>query len=233
MQRFWRLVAGSLLTFVIAMGGVLAYTRSKGPLSPYMSLFRKPDGSACAHPCIFGIRTNETSWEEALTLLRAHPLTRDLVQTELTTRLGALFEGKHIVVRIQRDPTGRHILEIRVQLNPTFLERQRNEFEPMPELPESPLRDGVLGDVVAALGPPDYLQMYNTGTGPGRLLRLFYQSSYLTLYHARHNPERVTVRDEFDSVVMAIRPTEVNPSLFRWSGFTTFNRYNEQFGRRP
>src|SRR5258707_6005019 len=36
-----------------------------------------PDGTPCKRPCLLGVRPGETSYEEALALLRAHPLTQD------------------------------------------------------------------------------------------------------------------------------------------------------------
>ncbi|MFN8420847.1 MAG: hypothetical protein U0528_16635 [Anaerolineae bacterium] len=48
--------------------------RTSSPLSIVMT---GPDGVACARLCLFGIVPGETSIEQAATILRSHPLTRD------------------------------------------------------------------------------------------------------------------------------------------------------------
>src|SRR5262249_11028164 len=43
-------------------------------------IFTNPDGSACQQPCLFGIRPGTTTYDQAVVLLKTHPLTRGYPQ---------------------------------------------------------------------------------------------------------------------------------------------------------
>src|SRR5260221_2458504 len=79
MQRFFGLL---LIPFLVTTVSVYA-TRMIGGLhpSPAAMLFTNPDGSPCKLPCLFGVRPGETTVEEALRLLVAHPLTHSFALT--------------------------------------------------------------------------------------------------------------------------------------------------------
>src|SRR3954464_5587628 len=52
-------------------------------VSRFADVFTNPDGSACKMPCMFGIRLNETKFEDAVSLLKQHPLTEGIGNPEL------------------------------------------------------------------------------------------------------------------------------------------------------
>jgi hypothetical protein len=67
-----------LILVVIATGGIQAArllgSRENPPLMA--QVFTNPDGSPCEIPCVFGIQHRKTTHEEAVDLLKAHPLTQ-------------------------------------------------------------------------------------------------------------------------------------------------------------
>src|SRR5262249_44610444 len=75
MNGFLRLVIslfGGLTAALFAIKGIGATQ----PDSTFALLFTNPDGSPCSQPCLFGIRPGVTTYDEAVRLLKAHPLTR-------------------------------------------------------------------------------------------------------------------------------------------------------------
>src|SRR5215475_5258600 len=46
--------------------------------SPANALFTNPDGTSCQIPCLFGVRPDAMTVDQALTVLAAHPLTRQM-----------------------------------------------------------------------------------------------------------------------------------------------------------
>src|SRR5689334_9220364 len=64
------------LSLSLVCGSSIAAVRfvaDRQPLSA-AGLFANPDGSACEHPCLFGIQPGYTSRLDAISLLRRHPL---------------------------------------------------------------------------------------------------------------------------------------------------------------
>lgn len=78
---------GHVVTLIVAlvvvmMPSVLA-TRLIGSarVSTASLLFTNPDGSPCRLPCLFGIQPGETSAEQAIQILKTHPLTNGFIHT--------------------------------------------------------------------------------------------------------------------------------------------------------
>ncbi len=100
MNRFRQLVLA--LVGMLALLMVIAYfaSISQNHIDPVFLLFTNPDGTACRQPCLFGVRPGETTYAEALVLLRVHPFTRDFE-----------FDLKHNTLR---GPESRVILHFEV-----------------------------------------------------------------------------------------------------------------------
>jgi hypothetical protein len=90
MPRLFRLAASVMFMAII----LLLTARLIGgaqPTSVLVSVMSDPDGVVCDQPCLFGIRPGETSGDQAVLMLRAHPLTHDAKwRNEHTLRLAGI-----------------------------------------------------------------------------------------------------------------------------------------------
>src|SRR5579871_4106812 len=76
MIRFCRLVLGLLLLFIMSVS--IARVVGQVQSSQLALLFANPNGSACQHPCLFGVQPGQTSYAQAVALLRTHPFTHSM-----------------------------------------------------------------------------------------------------------------------------------------------------------
>ncbi len=88
------MVVGCLAIFVFALRRV-----GNAQPSPLASLFTNADGTPCEQPCLLGIQPGKLSTEQAVNLLKKHPLMRDaqadIVRTDagVNTLLSANGQG--------------------------------------------------------------------------------------------------------------------------------------------
>ncbi len=68
------------LALIVILGVGMVFARAIGGTQPNpVAAWRtNPDGSSCGESCLFGIVPGVTSMDEAVKLIKAHPLTRDM-----------------------------------------------------------------------------------------------------------------------------------------------------------
>lgn len=203
---------------LVLMISAAILVRRQLPPTPYALLFTLPNGTPCSRPCLFGARAGETSYQAALDLLTAHPLTRDLVRRDRVSTMAAMFEGVEMIVEVQGDAHGK-LLQISLHIEPSYTQRLRSQTTQLPALPEALLKGGTMGETFAAIGAPDYVRLDG-----GRELRLYYQFDGLTFYFRRSN-ERLNPQDGLTSVFMYSLSAPETASMLRWIGFTSSERY--------
>lgn len=223
-MRFWMFVIGGLTCCAVLIGGTVVTARSAMPPAPGILLFSRPDGSACEGACMFGVRVGETDYEDAVMLFEAHPLTRDLVRSESLGRNGMIFQSQKVGIGLSRDARGRLSL-IDFLVEPQIV---RPTSDALPE--DTPLEHLTLGDIVSALGSPDFIEFGSTGVG--RTLRAYYQQFNLQVVFQRISETRVSEHDPLLYIFMYPQPLDIRPGMNRWEGFTSFLRYFNAAFRR-
>jgi len=208
------LVTGITLILTVTFG--LPRRLDTRPAAVWM--FRNADGSPCATPCLFGIRPGVTPYNEALMILRQHPLTRDLALSPSITNNGVLLNGEGVAVAVRRDAYG-VLASVALEINPIHLRSVTN-------LPYSPLRGLVYADMVAALGAPDYVEFSSVGQGP--VVYSYYQAQALRFIHVRpdlEGQERLYPELPLFLVFMNRESLDTRPNLFSWIGYSSLERY--------
>src|SRR5260221_9359246 len=154
MQRFFGLL---LIPFLVTTVSVYA-TRMIGGLHPSSAavLFTNPDGSPCKLPCLFGIRPGETTVEEALRLLKTHPLTHSFAITSKSplTLEGPVPGSSNVVFSVT--PGG--LVDV-VILSANVLPRAPGTPPPA-FLPET----ASIGDFLSIFGTPEMITGYRRGS---------------------------------------------------------------------
>src|SRR5262245_48386933 len=109
MSRFYGIIIVLCGVSAIVIIGSRAVGSHQSP-SSFALLFTTPDGSACPTPCLFGIQPDITTYDDAVELLRLHPLTG-----HLQLGRGPTFTGGGIQVLLAEDDDGK-VTQIHVQL---------------------------------------------------------------------------------------------------------------------
>src|SRR5512133_1699784 len=130
MKHFRRLALALVGTLILLIG--IAYFIYVPPIhaDPVHLLFTYPSGTACDHPCLFGVQPGKTSYADAFALLRAHPLTCDF-DFDLAHGMGQ-GPGARVILHFGM---GKHLSQIDLVRTG----------------PRSPMTWGSLGSVVAQL----------------------------------------------------------------------------------
>src|SRR5579864_3430262 len=76
MIKLCRLAVGLLLSLTVLIGLVRLIGGTQSV--PLAMLFTQPDGTPCQRPCLFGVQPGQTSYKQAVELLRNHPFTQAL-----------------------------------------------------------------------------------------------------------------------------------------------------------
>src|SRR2546423_1359215 len=120
-MRSWRRFCRGIAVVVIVLAGITSAVRAASTTIPLRlsALLANPDGSACALPCVLGIRPGITMLRQAASTLRRHPLVRFMDELNCAAESGwcyfqlRTFEMSGLV---RTDQTGR---VINVYLLPT------------------------------------------------------------------------------------------------------------------
>ncbi len=147
MIRFRRLVCGLLFILVTVLVGVRLMGSTH--LGKVAALFTNPDGSPCQRPCLFGIRTAETTKAQAVILLKSHPLTRNL--TLDNTALFEMSSQGSPAMRVSFDTTSDGLVDW------VSLYVPASPMNPAPKLVDSLAEPVSLGDILAEAGGPEWL----------------------------------------------------------------------------
>jgi hypothetical protein len=177
--------------------------------SPLVALFSAPDGSPCAPPCLFGVRPGETPFNDAVILLKQHPLLRGSEEQLVFGGAGLQsigFTGIGIHVTVQEDRNKR-IEHISIEIAP------ENVLIPIASM----------GDTVAFLGTPDFVFIdYWSYVGPLSWV-YYHQKNLIIINHQRSIS--VTIEDPAVRIYSQAAPLKELTGSMPWQGFTTIDRY--------
>ena len=213
---------------------VLAVLSARGQTNPFASMSMSPDGQACAMPCLFGIEPGVTTYQEAIRLLRQHPLTRQLQQIDSATTNQITVVGNGITINLHSASSGviRDVLMFFVEDTDTLTS----------SLPATPLSSLALGDVAVYLHAPtridiattplrttdhprSFASWYYDAAGllvTGRVLDLHMRPS-TPLKHIQLSTDQTDL-GEFSPVNYVGRVT-ISYTTIHWFGFTTLKEY--------
>jgi hypothetical protein len=216
MMRLLRLIliATSILTIPIFLIRQINGSQS----SQFAMVFTNPDGSPCKMPCMFGIKPGETKYEDAVKLLREHPITRSLTNDSDIRDLDTLMlldRSGHFAVWLFRDSNG-SIRALAVE-RPSFpwlsVETSKSALAPIS-----------MGSTLAVLGVPDHVEFLDADTALYYLrYRLKIRLVRRTYCHCA-DPDFVGMDDWFDVMDMGGK-FNIESDSYRWLGFANVRRY--------
>jgi hypothetical protein len=204
----WWLIRRVLVLFAISTTVILT-SRLVGSAQslPFSALFTYPDGSPCESPCLFGVRPGYTTHEDAIALLRSHPLTQNLSHWIDESGVDN-FGGEYITISIAPDVSWISIRDYR----PTF------HVTSTRELPR-----GTLADVILLFGAPEAVELSN---------QLYcFHLGYRLLGQYQHPVENHIDRQLplLELIISAQPMTGAAPSRKPWQGFTSASLYLRNF----
>ncbi len=148
------LCAALALSSLMGMARVVGY----GQPSQLWELFTMPDGTPCQPLCLFGVTPAKTMPDEAVQLLRAHPLTRHLSQVSASPfRLEGQSANRIVMVSFNTTADG--------VVDEITLSTYVRYTLPPEAVPMAVPNGGVLGDLVSMFGTPNFVHL-TTGTDP-------------------------------------------------------------------
>jgi hypothetical protein len=186
--------------FFLLMLMLVTVVRLIGSTQPatLATLFTNPDGSPCQTPCLFGVRPGETTYEDALSLLRAHPFTADF---DINPEWG-VAKGPQVNVLLFTNDSN---VVTRINLGH--------------KVGAPRLSWGALGEVITVLGTPDMLNLSSETT------QAYYLSGHLEFSFAQSEQQRVSPIDQFDSMFVFAKAPATPSSPTMWRGFRNMNDY--------
>jgi hypothetical protein len=217
-----------VLLLMLISATMLGLTQLFGSMHPtaLAALFTNPDGTSCKLPCLFGIRPGETNVANALAMLDAHPLARELdvwckdrqhVRSRQPRR-----DAPIIVIEVTADDIVDAILLVDDNIP------YQNSFPSLHSNPDSLPAAASIGDAVAILGTPNiagfssYGYRYNWFNGQDLDVLIL---SEIPLFS-----QRLNARSPLYEVEIGLLP-KCSPSnapyreLWRpWIGFTSIQR---------
>jgi len=141
MRRLLRLA----LLLITTCAALILTTRLVGRSqpNPLAVLFTNAAGSPCDHPCLLGVRPGETTVDEAMVLVRQHPLVQSISAPELVSAVsfGIILQKTDLIVALDKDDQNR-VGRIRLY--------GKNGLPAGSSFTDKP----VIGDVLAWLGAP-------------------------------------------------------------------------------
>ena len=197
----------SLLLLLVAR--LLGGTRPALQLSTVMS---GPDGIVCDHPCLFGIRPGETSFEQAKLILDTHPLTHNGKWLN-NVMLQLPGPKAYIEFSFTRDKLVDSI---------TFFDNLDDSGVPVPDS----LVDSILiGEFISAFGAPNVLL-----PGSPTFVMGFPTAGIIAVSSRPYDNQTLVKPDTPISVLMIyiVRPCPKSATAFLvqpWMGFTPMHLY--------
>jgi hypothetical protein len=230
--RLSLLLVGSfalLITSIHLLGGLHP--------NPIVVLFTNPDGSPCKMPCLLGVNPDEMTVDQALNVLRAHPLLRNIRVRRLTlaadnSEFVVELQTKELVVAVENnvpytgDKWAIHAIVLRAAGNPSAPSAN-------PEL-QRIVSAAVTGDVLAYLGSPESMGFY--GRGKDTLARVYmhldYASQHMIVASAMRNDPNAprygyTLNDPLFSVVVFRQDVSLG-ACRHWFGFISLENFYER-----
>jgi hypothetical protein len=217
-----------MLLAVLFVGVVLfaSAARLLMPPSAFALLFTNPQGTPCPGPCMFGIQMNKTTYEEALDLLRRHPLTKGMLEEQSVSRSGVQFYAQNVTIGLSRNAQGSVDL-IFIQIDP-FAVRAEGRFQGQ-TLPDSGLSRSTFGDMLASLNAPNYVEWRFSGRGQfGTFIEVtstYYTDRFLRVVHKWEGNDRLKLSSPMTQLFMARQAYDVDPDMRPWRGLKDRYRY--------
>jgi hypothetical protein len=211
MRWIYRRAFFLLTTFAAAIFCVRLLGGIRQPSPLYAILFENPDGSTCQRPCLFGVRPGAMTVTEAIAILQAHPVTRDLKRDNSNAgpSVYIYFSGRNVTARI--DSTGAWIdLLFHESIDPK-----------LPPTPAWLLSDRSLGDVINAFGVPDLVEQ---DLNYHRVISLYYYARHLRIVHLRRSNQVITPDDALVSITVFAGTPATGPWTGQWRGFASNSR---------
>jgi hypothetical protein len=205
--------------------------------NPVAALFTNPDGSSCPLPCLFGANPDEMTVDQALDVLRAHPLLRNM----RVSRLMLAADNAEFVVELQAKE-----LVVAIENNVPYTGDQRTIHAIVlraagnPSAPAAPpelrliVGAAVTGDVLSLLGSPESMGFY--GRGKDTLAKVYmhldYASQHMIVASAMRNDPNAprygyTLNDPLFSVVVFRQDVSLG-ACRHWFGFISLENFYER-----
>jgi hypothetical protein len=239
MRRFAGLCIGLILVFAAVIIAASLITRHRE--SPLQAMFTAPDGTACDQSCVFGIRPGVTNLDQAVDMLKKHPLTHDIRYVEGPgSRTGSayVFASQNSVLTLYPD-NNIIIQRVRLTYKPGYRPYSPSSIPLSPALQlESILQVATMGQVLSFAGLPGNQDLFCS------LVRQKI-SCALGLYYMLYNSLPIYMQvDSIGQSIIRISPqTMINDFLFvassdqywlrpndriQWIGFTLAGSYIRQ-----
>jgi hypothetical protein len=198
-------VAILILIAAAIYGGRLIGSVHADPLSMW---FTNPDGLSCATPCLFGITPGVTDFEDAIEVLRRHPILRSMQLEVMHNEGWSRVWNEHFSLYVSQNNKNRvGQMEIRSRA--------------LSVVSHDPYKL-TLGHLITVLGSPDHVELGAYGSAPdyyfffgGRLAFEAWVANNSCLISPDMGYELLTFNDH-DS-----RPS----SAFIWKGFASRRLY--------
>jgi hypothetical protein len=176
------------------------------------------DGNPCDAPCVLGVQPGITSFDDALKIVKAHPLTHSM-SMYYADRVEVLFLSDDIRLGVIRDTDG---LVYSIHLEP----QRRDISAARAGEPTLRLR---LGDLINEIGLPNAFQLREGRYGPVDV-STYFEKNLVVINHRRG--KTLSPFDPFIYIFMyrsnagnIFRPNSYAPT---WQGFIHQQRYQEQ-----
>lgn len=203
-----------ILLLIMMLSTLLFTARVIGQTHPAPSLFAviftNPDGSPCEMPCMFGVRPGEMSRQQAIAILKKHPVTQDMKLVADESRTSTVFESDGI--------------SIGMGFNAEWIDIT---FTNSPSAALLRKYDGSLGRAIEVLGVPE--QVRDEESLPDATpTRLIYPSRALGLGYQRSYPGYMLPDDmpRYIMVSAKLKALAADPYGLPWKGFGYAARYS-------
>lgn len=214
------------------MVGLVGVARAAGSATAatFSAYFADPRGKLCAPGCLFGIVPGQTTFDEAVELLKTHPVTRKAALLALDNGLGVGFADRQMLV-VLRGAADKPVYDV-------FVYFVRNP----PDLPEAVSPPPRLGDAYLLLRTPTGVAVGKDPMRPRDRTRDFitwYYSPTPLMIVTRLTDQRMTGTTLIKHIQVSAPGNylgEFNPASFStrfqivysttyWFGFTHDSRY--------
>jgi hypothetical protein len=220
-MKLYRLTAtiATLIVLLIVVARLIGGAHGSLFTKLTTALWTNPDGSACEHPCMFGVHPYMTGYEESKGKLREHPFTREARETELVTEKTKSHKSQDFV----KEDISIHVSWYTDYVTNTYL-----TFDyPPRERPNGGLHLPVpkfrLGDVIATLGTPDQSSYGPENIGNGQnVIAVYYEKYRLGFICQPTGNRRLNVDNPLVGIVV-LGPT-LRLMKTEWKGFTHYQR---------
>ncbi len=177
------------------------------------SLFTRPDGTPCQHPCLLGVRP-EMRFKDAIAVLRVHPFIRQL---RLTWVYGSTIRYTGPEVSVSLDTP--HEKEDAPEMNSAELSSTATSQGEWLDI-YSPIV--LLGNVLASLGEPDKVYVE-----PDQVWLTYFDNQLLIRVRRLRGEDRLAADSVVTGVILTAEPGDFHifSHARRWHGLASVQGY--------